>query len=128
MGTPPKGGLSQHLRGSRALLKTTKPKKFEKQNTKTHPKMLLIGHLGGHAPSGENHWVEEQRGQTAAAGAGGPLRRVRWRHQSQDCQAWGAEGLDQADSEQMDVSIRYLELWDSIPMCRKCSRTDVFWS
>ena len=65
MGTPPKGGLSQHLRGSRALLKTTKPKKFEKQNTKTHPKMLLIGHLGGHAPSGENQWVEGQRGQTA---------------------------------------------------------------
>lgn len=40
----------------------------------------------------------------------------------------GAEGLDQADSEQMDVSIRYLELWDSIPMCTECSRTDVFWS
>ena len=65
VGTPPKGGLSQHLRGSRALLKTTKPKKFEKQNTKTHPKMLLIGHLGGHAPSGENHWVEGQTGQSA---------------------------------------------------------------
>lgn len=38
----------------------------------------------------------------------------------------GAEGLDQADSEQMDVSIRYLELWDSLPMCREYSRTDVF--
>ena len=76
VGMPPKGGLSQHLRGSRALLKTTKPKKFEKQNTKTHPKMLLIGCLGGHAPSGENQWVEGQRGQTAGqrgeAGQVGP--------------------------------------------------------
>ena len=131
-GHAPQGRPITASEGEQGSAQNNKTKKLEKENTKTHPKMLLIGCLGGHAPSGENQWVEGQRGQTAgqraAAGAGGPLRRVRWRHQSQDCQAWGAEGLDQADSEQMDVSIRYLELWDSLPMCTECSRTDVFWS
>ena len=92
-GHAPQGRPITASEGEQGSAQNNKTKKIQKQNTKTHPKMLLIGCLGGHAPSGENQWVEGQRGQTAgqraAAGAGGPLRRGRWRHQSQDCQAWG---------------------------------------
>lgn len=55
----PKGGLSEHLRGSSALLEQKQNQKQRKKKTQKHArKMLLIGCLGGHASSGENHWVE----------------------------------------------------------------------
>ena len=103
-GHAPQGRPITASEGEQGSAQNNKTKKIQKQNTKTHPKMLLIGCLGGHAPSGENQWVEGQRGQTAGqrgeAGAGGPLSQGRWRHQSQDREAWGQRALDQADSEQ----------------------------
>jgi len=59
----PKAGLSEHLRGSSALLSAKTPKKTQKQTPKHGQTMMLIGGLGGHGSSGESHWVEGgQRG------------------------------------------------------------------
>ena len=55
-GHAPQGRPITASEGEQGSAQNNKTKKFENQNTKTHPKMLLIGHLGGHAPSGENHW------------------------------------------------------------------------
>ena len=71
-GPAPQGRPITASEGEQGSAQNNKTKKSENQNTKTHPKMLLIGHLGGHAPSGENHWVEEQRGQTAGQEQVGP--------------------------------------------------------
>lgn len=72
----PKGGLSEHLRGARGrvLLQTNtnaSENKNKHPNTNKYetqentPKMIPIGCLGGHAPSGENPWVEGAEGRAA---------------------------------------------------------------
>lgn len=43
---------------------------LSKKNPKKQKKHLkdMIGRLGGHAPSGENHWVEGAEGRAGQAG------------------------------------------------------------
>lgn len=43
-------------------------KNLNNKTQKHTPQMTLIGRLGGHAPSGENHWVEGAEGGAGQAG------------------------------------------------------------
>ena len=62
-GMVPKGGLSKHLSGGAVLCSTENRKEFEKNTQKHTRKMLVIGRLGAHASSGEDHWVEGAEGR-----------------------------------------------------------------
>ena len=64
-GHAPQGRPITASEGEQGSAQNNKTKKLKSKTQKHTYLMLLIGRLGGHAPSGENHWVEGQTGQSA---------------------------------------------------------------